>query len=142
MQNPKQSHYAAIKHILRYVRGKTGYGLLYHRGGDGMLVGYSDSSYNDDREDGRGTTGVAYYFSGNLITWASQNQQTVALSSCEAECMAATAAACQGLWLRSLLSDLVGRKAQKVKLLVDNQYVIVLIKNPVHHGRSKHIDTK
>ena len=74
MQNPKQSHYAAIKHILRYVKGTTGYGLMYHRGGDGMLVGYSDSSYSDDREDGRGTTGVAYYFSGNLITWASQKQ--------------------------------------------------------------------
>lgn len=142
MQNPKQSHYAAVKHILRYVKGTLEYGLMYHRGGDGMLVGYSDSSYGNDRDDRRGTTGVAYYYSGNLITWASQKQQTVALSSCEAEYMAATAAACQGLWLRNLFSELVGRKAQKVKLLVDNKSAIALIKNPVFHGRSKHIDTK
>lgn len=40
------------------------------------------------------------------------------------------------------MSDLVGIKTQKVKLLVDNQSAIALIKNPVHHGRSKHIDTK
>lgn len=94
MQNLKQSHYATIKHILRYVKGTIEYGLMYRRGGDDMLVGYSDSNYSDDREDGRGTTGVAYYFSGNLITWASQKQQTIALSSCEAEYMVATAAAC------------------------------------------------
>nr|KAJ0197689.1 hypothetical protein LSAT_V11C700345610 [Lactuca sativa] len=76
-------------------------------GGDGRLVGYSDSSYNSDCEDRRGTTGVAFYYSGNLITWASQKQKTVALSSCEAEYMAATAAACQGLWLRNLFINKV-----------------------------------
>ncbi|XP_023751197.1 secreted RxLR effector protein 161-like [Lactuca sativa] len=94
MQNPKQSHYATIKHILRYVKRTTEFGLMYHRGGDGKLVGYSDSSYNNDREDRRGTTGVAFYYSRNLITWASQKQKTVALSACEAEYMAASAAAC------------------------------------------------
>ncbi|XP_023748854.1 secreted RxLR effector protein 161-like [Lactuca sativa] len=72
MQSPKQSHYAAIKHILRYVKGTTQYGLKYHKGGDGRLVGYSDNSYNSDCEDRRGTTRVAFYYSGNLITWASQ----------------------------------------------------------------------
>ena len=56
--------------------------------------------------------------------------------------MAATAVACQGLWLRNLFSDLVGKKAQKVKLFIDNQSTISLIKNPVFHGRSKDIDTK
>lgn len=60
MQNPKHSHYVAIKCILRYVKGTTGYGLMYHIGGDGKLVGYDDSSYIDDREDGRRTTSVAY----------------------------------------------------------------------------------
>lgn len=141
MQNPKQSHHAAIKHILRYVKGTTQYGLKYQRGGDGRLVGYTDSSYNSDREDRRGTTVVVYY-SGNIITWASQKQKTVAFSSCEAEYMAATAAACQGLWLRNLFSELMGKKAQKVKLLIDNQSTIALIRNLVSHGRSKHIDTR
>ncbi|KAJ0828650.1 putative RNA-directed DNA polymerase [Helianthus annuus] len=140
MQSPKQSHFAAVKQILRYVRGTVGYGLKYSGGGDGKLTGYSDSSFSTD--DGRGTTGMAFYYSNNLITWCSQKQKTVALSSCEAEFMAATSAACQALWLRNMISELIGREAQKVKLLVDNESAIALMKNPVFHGRSKHIDTK
>ncbi|XP_042755644.1 secreted RxLR effector protein 161-like [Lactuca sativa] len=142
MQYPKHNHYAVVKHILKYVKGTTEHGLVYRKGGDGKLIGYSDSSYSNDRGDGRGTTRVAYYYLGNLITWTSQKQKTVALSSCEAEYIAATAAACQGLWLRNLFSDLVGKKSQKVKLFIDNQSTIALIKNPIFHGRSKHIDTK
>ncbi|KAJ0532731.1 putative RNA-directed DNA polymerase [Helianthus annuus] len=140
MQLPKESHFAAVKQILRYIRGTISHGLRYKRGGNGKLKGYSDSSFGI--EDGRGTTGMAFYFSDNLVTWSSQKQNTVALSSCEAEFMAATAAACQGLWLRNLVSDLVGTEAQKVKLFVDNESAIALMKNPVFHGRSKHIDTK
>ncbi|GJS60500.1 zinc finger, CCHC-type containing protein [Tanacetum coccineum] len=90
----------------------------------------------------RGTTGMVFYYSQNPVTWASQKQQTVALSSCEAEFMAATAAACQALWLRNMVSFLTGEEAQRVQLLVDNQSAIALMKNPVFHGRSKHIDTK
>ncbi|KAJ0491190.1 putative RNA-directed DNA polymerase [Helianthus annuus] len=142
MQSPKESHLAAVKQILRYLKGTTSYGLKYKRGGDGRLVGYSDSSHGTDREDCRSTTGTAFYFSGNLITWSSQKQKTVALSSCEAEFMAATSVACQALWLRSLLSELTGKETQKVLLLVDNESAIALMKNPVFHGRSKHIDTK
>ncbi|KAI3818794.1 hypothetical protein L1987_12612 [Smallanthus sonchifolius] len=142
MQSPKQSHFAAVKQILRYVRGTVGYGLKYNGGGDDKLFGYSDSSYGTDVEDRRGTTGMAFYYSNNLITWSSQKQKTVALSSCEAEFMASTSAACQALWLRNLISDLMGEEAQVVKLFLDNEAAIALTKNPVFHGRSKHIDTK
>ncbi|KAJ0515275.1 putative RNA-directed DNA polymerase [Helianthus annuus] len=142
LQNPKESHYAALKQVLRYLKGTVSHGLKYNRGGDGKLVGYSDSSHGTDLDDRRGTTGMVFYYAGKLITWASQKQQTVALSSCEAEFLAATSAACQGLWLRSLISELSGEKAQKVKLLVDNESAIALMKNSVFHGRSKHIDIK
>jgi len=77
-----------------------------------------------------------------LITWCSQKQKTVALSSCEAEFMAATVAAMQALWLRSLLSEITSTKPRVVTLYVDNTSAIALMKNPVFHGRSKHIDTK
>ncbi|KAD7117131.1 hypothetical protein E3N88_04399 [Mikania micrantha] len=71
MQTPKESHYAAVKQILRYLKGTTGYGLRYCSGGDAKLIGYSDSSYGTDLDDRRGTTGIAFYFSGKLITWCS-----------------------------------------------------------------------
>lgn len=97
MESPKVAHLKAVKQILRYVKGTINHGLMYKRGGDGKLIGFSDSSHNMDRDDGKGTTGVAFYLSGNLITWCSQKQRTVALSSCESEFMEATSAACQAL---------------------------------------------
>ena len=66
----------------------------------------------------------------------------VPLSSCEAEVIAASTTACQGVWLRRLLADLTKKEVQKVSLKIDNQAAISLFKNPVHHERSKHIDTR
>ena len=56
--------------------------------------------------------------------------------------MAATAAAAQALWLRSLLGEITGEEPKTVRIFVDNNSAIALMKNPVFHGRSKHIDTK
>jgi hypothetical protein len=66
----------------------------------------------------------------------------VALSSCEAEYIAAASAACQGVWLESLRGDLLSQQTQKIKLRIDNKSAISLCKNPVYHDRSKHIDTR
>nr|GEZ30334.1 hypothetical protein [Tanacetum cinerariifolium] len=62
-------------------------------------------------------------------------QPTVALSSCESEFMAATGAACQALWLKRLLSELTGWKEERITLKVDNVLAIILVRNPVFHGR-------
>ncbi|XP_021974424.1 uncharacterized mitochondrial protein AtMg00810-like [Helianthus annuus] len=142
MQNPIVSHYNTVKQILRYIKGTINFGLKYCRGGNGEVLGYSDNSNGNGLDDGRGATGLAFYYSGNLVTWASQKQRTVALSLCEDEFMAAAAAVCQALWLRNLIADLLGKEAQMVTLLVDNEAAISLMKNPVFHGRSKHIDTR
>ncbi|GJS33928.1 uncharacterized mitochondrial protein-like protein [Tanacetum coccineum] len=97
MQSPRESHARAIKQILRYLKG------------------YSDSSHNVDIDDGRSTTGHVFYLGTSPITWCSQKQTTVTLSSCEAEFMAATAAACQAIWLRELLAEVTGLERQKSK---------------------------
>nr|GFA14749.1 ribonuclease H-like domain, reverse transcriptase, RNA-dependent DNA polymerase [Tanacetum cinerariifolium] len=76
------------------------------------------------------------------INWGIQKQATVALSSCESEFIAATAAATQALWLKRPLSKLTHSQEEKVTIQVDNKSAISLMKNPVFHGRSKHIDTK
>jgi hypothetical protein len=66
----------------------------------------------------------------------------VAVSSCKAEYGAAPAGATQGEWLNRLIGNLTGTERPKFRLLVDNMSAIALCKNPVHHDRSKHIDTK
>lgn len=76
------------------------------------------------------------------ITWQSSKQKVVALSSCGPKYIAAAAGACQGVWLARLLKDLIGSEPGAPVLKVDNKSAINLSKNPVHHDRSKHIDTK
>jgi hypothetical protein len=63
-----------------------------------MLLGYSDSDFAGDVEDRQSTIRVGYFVNGSLVTWASEKQKIVALSSYEAEYVAA-AAGCQGIWL-------------------------------------------
>ena len=63
----------------------------------------------------------------------------VALSSCEAEYIAASTASTQALWLARLLGDLLGKDTRAVELRVDSKSTLALAKNPVFHERSKHI---
>nr|GEW24201.1 uncharacterized mitochondrial protein AtMg00810-like [Tanacetum cinerariifolium] len=140
MQSPRESHARSIKQNLRYLKGATSFGIKYKRGNDIRLVGYS--SHNVDIDDGRSTIGHVFYFDASPITWCSQKQTTVALSLCEAEFMAATAAACNAIWLKELLAKVTGLERQNVIIRVDNKSAIALSKNPVFHGRSKHIHTQ
>lgn len=83
---------------------------------------------------------MVFYLNDNLITWVSQKQRCVALSSCEAEFMAVTTAACQAVWLKNLLVQIIGVKHGLMIIYVNNKSAIDLAKNPVFHGRSKYID--
>lgn len=107
-----------------------------------MLSGYSDSDHAGCMDDRKSTTGMVFYLNENLITWVSQKQRCVALSSCEAEFMAVTAAATQGIWLQNLLKQVVEITLGPVIIYVDNKSAIDLTKNPIINGRSKHIDMR
>lgn len=143
MSAPTAEHQAAMKRVLRYVAGTINYGCCYkRRTGDVELVGYNDSDLASDIDTRKSTTGVFFFLGDNVITWQSQKQKVVALSSCEAEYIAATTAACQGVWLARLLAELRGEEADAITLNIDNQSTITLSKNPIFHDRSKHIDTR
>ncbi|XP_074351585.1 secreted RxLR effector protein 161-like [Apium graveolens] len=107
MERPTMLHLNASKRILRYVKGTLTYGLVYVEGqGNYLLSCFSDSDMAGDLDDRKSTGGMAFYLDDSLIKWISQKQRCVALSSCEAEFMAATAAACQGIWLQRVLSQI------------------------------------
>jgi hypothetical protein len=143
MEAPASEHYAAVKHLLRYVAGTLDHGCVYSRGkGELKLTGFSDSDHAGDTNDRKSTTGVIFFLCSSPVSWQSQKQRVVAISSCEAEYMAATTAACQGIWLARLLGEILKEKPVKPKLLVDNKSAISLSKNPVFHERSKHIDIR
>lgn len=143
MERPTLMHQNAVKRILRYVKGTMDLGLVYTKDEkNNVVIGYSDSDLAGNVEDRKSTGGMIFYLTKSLITWNSQKQMCVALSSCEGEFTAATAASCQAVWLRKLLSQITGLYIQPVTLFIDNKSAIDLAKNPVFHGRSKHIDIR
>ena len=130
-----------MKQVLRYLRGSLAYGLSFSRSTTKIpkLIGYSEISHNEDPDDGKSTTGHIFYLGDSPISWCSQKQDTVALSSCEAGFMAGTEAARQAIWLQDLLSEVTGEPCETVLIRIDNQSAIALTRNPVFHGKSKHI---
>lgn len=106
LQSPKQSHKAALKAVLRYLQGIISFGLSFSRSGETKVEGYNDSTHNVDDDDGKSTAGYIFYCANCPISWSSHKQETVALSSCEAEFMAGTEAEKQAIWLQELLGEI------------------------------------
>jgi hypothetical protein len=111
-----------------------------HEAGAGA-IGYCDVSYASNEVARRSTTGFVFLLAGGAIRWQTRLQPTIAMSTTEAEYMAAGAATKEALWLRKLQHDLnLFPGPSCIKMFGDNQGALALIKNPVHHARSKHID--
>ncbi|KAF8697536.1 hypothetical protein HU200_035869 [Digitaria exilis] len=147
MEEPDEDHMSAVKRVLRYVAGTSSYGLHYPRmkHAEAKLIGFSDSDMAGDIDTRKSTSGVIFFLGSSPITWQSVKQKVVALSSCEAEYIAAAIAACQGIWLARLLSDMLGEEVAAPELKVDNMFAIALAKNPAHDRGSiniKHISTE
>jgi hypothetical protein len=129
-----------VKRIICYVAGTLNHVLYYQRcPGEAYLVGYSDSDDAGNIDTSKSMSGILFFFGKCLVSWQSVKQQVVALSSCEAEYIAASTASTQMLWLVRLLSDLLGRDTGAVELRVDIKSALVLAKNLIFHERSKHI---
>ena len=108
MQRPTTEHQQAVKRIIRYVAGTLDHGLYYPRcPGAAHFVEYSDHA--SDIDTSKSTSGILFLLGKCLVSWQSIKQQVVALSSCEADYIAASTASTQALWLARLLGDLLGR---------------------------------
>eukprot|EP00253_Pinus_taeda_P028104 PITA_28104 len=104
--------------------------------------GYTDSDWEGSVDDRKSISGYVFHMGSGAISWASKKQPVVALSTAEAKYVAATAAACQAVWLRRVLRDLCHEKENGTTIYCDNSSAIALSKNYVFHKRTKHIDTK
>jgi hypothetical protein len=106
------------------------------------LAAYTDSNYAGDTEDRKSTSGYAFLLSSGAVAWSSKKQPVVTLSTTEAEFIAAAACACQSIWMRRILDELGFERSKCTDIFCDNSSTIKLSKNPVMHGRSKHIDVR
>ncbi|WVZ22264.1 hypothetical protein V8G54_000808 [Vigna mungo] len=106
------------------------------------LIGYCDSDYGGDAVERKSTSGYIYFLNKAPVSWCSKKQTIVVLSSYEAEYVAGCYAACQGIWLKELLAELKVISGNFVQVRMDNTSAVNLARNPVSHGRSKHIEVK
>ena len=139
--NPNKRHWLAAKRVLRYLAGTTGLGLLFFRA-DQPLTGYSDADWGGCTIDRRSFTGYTFLLGGAAISWKSQKQRTVALSSTEAEYVSMTEAVKEGLYLRSLLTELRLDRMAETVLYIDNRGAQYLAHDHMYHPRTKHIDIR
>lgn len=142
MEHPKENHFLVAKRILRYLQGTQNLEIFYKAGGNEELFAYTDSDYAGDLEDRKSTSGYAFLLGGGVISWISKKQPVVSLSTTEAEFIAAALCACQCVWLRRILEHLNHCQKGATVMFCDNVSTIKLSKNPVLHGRSKHIDVR
>ena len=139
-KNPGAAHWEAVKRIFRYLKGTRELWLAY--GGIAReLTGYADADGNM-AEDRHAISGYAFLLHGGAVSWTTKRQEIISLSTTESEYIAATYAAKEALWLRSLISQLFDTTLEATTLFSDNQSAIALTKDHQYHARTKHIDIR
>ena len=140
-QNPGAAHWEGVKRVLRYVSGTVGDGLLYKRGAQVEVWGYSDAGHAGCQETSKGRSGYVFLSAGAAISWRSSMMKLVTHSSCESEYVGLSEAGNEAVYLHQLQGEMTIGK-ESVLLLGDNESSLKLAMNPVFHQRSKHIRIK
>ncbi|XP_073057005.1 secreted RxLR effector protein 161-like [Primulina eburnea] len=138
---PKESHLFALKRIFKYLSNTPNLGLWYSKNSFFDLKAYCDADFGGYKVDRKSTSGTCFFLGNCLVSWFSKKQNCVALSTTEAEYMAAGSCCAQILWMKYQLLD-YGVTFSKIPIFCDNTSTICLTKNPVQHSRTKHIDIR
>jgi hypothetical protein len=154
--NPQQKHLDSALDILRYVQATKDYGILYQKGQDINIQGYTDTDWGSCEETRRSTGGYIFTVGQASLTWSSKRQPTVSRSSTESEYKALSDGTQEAVWIRRLLLELgflhktemplncsnseILANLPKIPLHCDNQGSLKLARNPIFHARTKHIE--
>ncbi|KAJ0493560.1 putative RNA-directed DNA polymerase [Helianthus annuus] len=151
MHAPTENHWAAVKRILRYLKGTSHLGLWFRHDTGYQLQAFADSHWTHHLQafsdsdwagcpvDRRSARGFAIYLGSNLISWSARKQRTVSRSSTESEYKAIADTVAELVWLKSLLREL-GLNSEAPTLWCDNLGTTYLTANPVFHARTKHVE--
>ena len=139
--NPGEDHWTAVKNILKYLR-RTKEMFLVFGGKDELIIkGYSDASFQSDRDDCSSQSGFVFTLNGGAVTWRSSKQSTIADSTTESEYIAVNEAAKEAMWIRKFIGDLgvVPSISDPVEIFCDNESAVVLAQEPRSQKRTRHI---
>jgi len=139
--NPGDGHWIAVKNILKYLRRTKDWFLVY--GGDSELSvrGYTDASFQTDRDDSKSQSGYVFVLNGGAVCWRSSKQSVTADSTTEAEYIAASEAAKEAIWIRQFMEGLrvVPSVEEPIPLFCDNSGAIFQAKEPKSSNKSRHV---
>ena len=135
------THWKAVKHFFRYLKGTQDYNLTFSPTTSCKpFQAYSDADHAGNVDNRKSTSGYLIKIGSVAISWSSKLQPVVALSTMEAEYIAAVHAGKEVIWFQQFLTELGVTLNSPSTLQIDNQSAIAISKNPEHHRRMKHLD--
>nr|GEY81213.1 ribonuclease H-like domain-containing protein [Tanacetum cinerariifolium] len=140
MHDPHEPHLAALKRILRYIRGTLDFGFHLYSSTTISLVGYTHTDWAGCPSTRRSTSGYCVFLGDNLMSWSSKRQQSISRSSVEAEYQGVVNVVAKTAWLRNLLREQHSPLFAATLVNCDNVSAIYLSANPVQHQQTKHIE--
>ncbi|GJT55845.1 putative ribonuclease H-like domain-containing protein [Tanacetum coccineum] len=138
---PNISHLHVVKRIFRYLKGQPKLGIWYPRDSPFDLEAFSNSDYAGASLDRKFTTGGCQFLAKRLISWQCKKQTIVANSTTEAEYVAAANCCGQVLWIQNQMLN-YGYNLINTNIYIDNESTICIVKNPVSHTKTKHIEIR
>jgi len=141
---PDRNALLTLRRAFRYVAGTLEEGLTYSAKSANplRLVAYSDADWGGCVSSGKSTTGMALFLAGAVVDWGSRRQSIVALSSAEAEYIAASDTSREIIWMRRLLAELGYPQAEATPLFIDNSTAIHMTEDERGDARRKHINVR
>jgi hypothetical protein len=138
LERPTADALEAAMRALRYLKTTKMLGLRWTVGGDTKLSGMSDSNWAVVKS----TSGYVFFMCQAAIAYIAKKQASIAMSSTEAEIMAASLAALEAVFLRGMLSEIDCQQDEPTVIGVDNQGAVALAKSYVSNSRTKHIERR
>ena len=139
--NLGEDHWVAVKNILKYFRRTKEMFLVYDGKDELIIKGYSDASFQSDRDDCSSQSGFVFTLNGGAVTWRGSKQSTIANSKTESEYIAVNEAATKAMWMRKFNGDLgvVPSIHDPVEIFCDNESAVVLAQEPRSQKRTQRI---
>ena len=140
MTAPTVAQWEALEHVLHYLKGSPGRGLLYTNHGHNKIECFCDADHAGSKATRRSTTGYCVFVGGNLVSWRSKKKDVVSKSSAEAEYRAMSQSVQEIVWVHQLMKEVGLVTSLHAKLWCDNKAALHIASNSVFHERTKHIE--
>ncbi|GKB87554.1 ribonuclease H-like domain-containing protein [Tanacetum coccineum] len=136
----QEPHFAALKRILRYVKGTMDFGLQLYASATTSLVGYTDADWAGCTSTRMSTSRFYVFLGDNLLSWSAKRHRTLSRSNTEAEYRYVANVIAETAWLRNLLREIHSPLSTVTLVYCDNVSAVYMSANPIQHQRTKHIE--